>query len=643
MLIALISNLFALEFEPANGFEQRPEYRDSLVYYHNNHDDQHWYGAESWAVKFSFNHYFNLIDSLQFTAQGALVFFPNDAGSDQFSLKLTLDDAGQPSAEPSKILFTETGQPTAGWNIIDFDQTFTDSTFWLVLDYPTNSSDQFVSASATDGSHSYFQSGDYYYNMLANNYASEFLFSLRGNFDVSGIDLDLAALEWTGALAPEATISPKLTVTNYSQENYEAAYCKVFLETPETEIFLQYLNNATICDSFFLPELAAETTYSFDISDSLGFILPRDPAQFIWEAEVYCGADSFPQNNALDGNFNLFTESRNLFLIENALRIDDPSSDNILQLQADNFALENIQLLNLYFDPTDLPFFCLAANHRFSFYDLFSYPATIFDGSAKILGYDASYEDQLDSLYNQAYEEKSFVSNGHLAGTKDDLGNISLEFELTNENTALYNNFIGDLTIYYIFVEELTDQTGLPDSTNVPVIRGIVAETNAPQINSEETLIDTISFNYLDDVEIITDESNCCVLSVLQNSETKEIYHVAKINFDDIGFTSCEDEPEIEFAHKIQISPNPSYTITEIAFQLKNNSGSAELEIYNVKGQKVKSLKQNDCSAGRNSFLWDGTDSTSKPAASGIYLMKLILKDNDREKIYYRKSLKLKK
>jgi hypothetical protein len=82
--------------------------------------------------------------------------------------------------------------------------------------------------------------------------------------------------------------------------------------------------------------------------------------------------------------------------------------------------------------------------------------------------------------------------------------------------------------------------------------------------------------------------------------------------------------------------PNPFNPSTEIRFQISdlNDLESAKLTVYNLKGQKVKTL---DCS---NSFVaytrdscstysvtWNGTDDRGKSVSSGIYFAKLKVED----------------
>ncbi len=74
--------------------------------------------------------------------------------------------------------------------------------------------------------------------------------------------------------------------------------------------------------------------------------------------------------------------------------------------------------------------------------------------------------------------------------------------------------------------------------------------------------------------------------------------------------------------------PNPCYlgniksSQLEISFNL-TESQSVVLEIYDIKGHKIKSLDKSFCSAGLNNAYWDGTDENNHSVSSGIYLCKL--------------------
>ena len=68
--------------------------------------------------------------------------------------------------------------------------------------------------------------------------------------------------------------------------------------------------------------------------------------------------------------------------------------------------------------------------------------------------------------------------------------------------------------------------------------------------------------------------------------------------------------------------PNPFNPTTTINYSLKENS-KISLNIYNIKGQKVKQLINDQVSVGQHSVVWNGTDDNYKSVSSGIYFYKL--------------------
>ena len=68
--------------------------------------------------------------------------------------------------------------------------------------------------------------------------------------------------------------------------------------------------------------------------------------------------------------------------------------------------------------------------------------------------------------------------------------------------------------------------------------------------------------------------------------------------------------------------PNPFNPSTIITFSIPKNS-NVELSIYNIKGQELKTLANNEFKKGDHSVIWNGEDTSGKKVGSGVYLYKL--------------------
>lgn len=83
-----------------------------------------------------------------------------------------------------------------------------------------------------------------------------------------------------------------------------------------------------------------------------------------------------------------------------------------------------------------------------------------------------------------------------------------------------------------------------------------------------------------------------------------------------------DNTPQTAKAFKLNNYPNPFNPSTTISFNLTKDEVIA-LDIYNVKGQKVKTFLNEKMSQGIHNIVWDGKDNNGKDTASGIYFCKI--------------------
>jgi hypothetical protein len=69
--------------------------------------------------------------------------------------------------------------------------------------------------------------------------------------------------------------------------------------------------------------------------------------------------------------------------------------------------------------------------------------------------------------------------------------------------------------------------------------------------------------------------------------------------------------------------PNPFNSITTISFQLAHQETKIDLEIFNLRGERVRTFNLNSLSPGAHQVQWDGSDDNGRPVESGIYFARL--------------------
>jgi len=102
------------------------------------------------------------------------------------------------------------------------------------------------------------------------------------------------------------------------------------------------------------------------------------------------------------------------------------------------------------------------------------------------------------------------------------------------------------------------------------------------------------------------------------------------MNLDEYGmlrFIGNKTEENISGFRLSQNYPNPFNLSTKIEYSLPKD-GYVHLTIYNVLGQKVKTLVDDEMNAGTHTITWDGTNEYGQVVSSGIYFYRLVAGEN---------------
>jgi hypothetical protein len=84
--------------------------------------------------------------------------------------------------------------------------------------------------------------------------------------------------------------------------------------------------------------------------------------------------------------------------------------------------------------------------------------------------------------------------------------------------------------------------------------------------------------------------------------------------------TEVEDNLVSPVLATISCYPNPFKSHTTIEYKVPDNMKTT-LSIYNIRGQKVRTLIDNQDAKGTNKITWNGSDSRQQKLGSGIYFV----------------------
>lgn len=140
---------------------------------------------------------------------------------------------------------------------------------------------------------------------------------------------------------------------------------------------------------------------------------------------------------------------------------------------------------------------------------------------------------------------------------------------------------------------------------------GIIRIDNDDQVISFNVDNSPLPLNYI--AEIVSDKNGMLYVNPFANG----IY-----TFEYDEGTGINDNTQAIVKNSVDIYPNPFNPQTTIKFDLPKGD-FIKIDIFNVKGQKVKTLLNSNLDAGVHQVVWNGTDDNNKELSSGVYFSKI--------------------
>jgi hypothetical protein len=214
-------------------------------------------------------------------------------------------------------------------------------------------------------------------------------------------------------------------------------------------------------------------------------------------------------------------------------------------------------------------------------------------------------------------------SPGYYARDTASLDNSFWEWDIMLDATDIFNEPVDDYFLT-VFCEEMVD---VPDGYRFTLTNLLTGEAIDPA--AENMIIDLSSY--------INPATESNTRNGDRRSRPESILIPLHLHVATVSTGSEDDSPVQTPIMSLRNYPNPFNPETRISFAITEDS-NVRIEIFNVKGQLVKTLIDEYLKAGPHSVVWNGSDNNNTRAATGIYLYRMTAGD----KVINRKMIMMK-
>ncbi len=251
------------------------------------------------------------------------------------------------------------------------------------------------------------------------------------------------------------------------------------------------------------------------------------------------------------------------------------------------------------------------------YYNISGFPTAIFDGTTALVGGDHSVSLYPD--YLPIYEEKYAVKTPFLIGFTGEVVNDILN---VNVSVNRFGRFLNPNIVLQFALTESDITVSWQGQDHLDFVeRAMAPDAYGTALNLIDT--DSLTVNLSMPFNQAWDFGNMEIVAFIQDPLSKFIYNGNSVKLNDLQPISNSEVVLAKNNLSLHANyPNPFNPSTTISFELSKTE-NVQLEIYNVKGQKVKTLVNGMQTQGLHNVVWNGLDDSGKTAASGMYFYQL--------------------
>jgi hypothetical protein len=394
------------------------------------------------------------------------------------------------------------------------------------------------------------------------------------------------------------------------------------------DVELEFYQNNELLDNVTIYDLDLSVNESQTVSFG-SITLPAENELYQLVVTAILPSDLNQNNNSQSHYVNTYTNPRQTVILEMATSTSCGYCP-YASLGAEELVAEGADIAVIEYHSSDV-FSTASGMNRLAYYEITGLPTSIFDGVDQYIGIvqpGVSMYPQFLATYNERITVPTHLVldvNGY-----HDQEVYNLDIFLIRTAPSAWD----DAVLHAVLTESEIPDPASPEDIYPFVQRLMIPDENGTPIDLINNDILNVPLEF--SIESGWDIENSELIIFVQSEDSKEILQGIKLPLAQFGSVNSEETVLKNSILSLDNYPNPFNPTTKINFQVSGirNQDDLELGVYNIKGQKIKTLTNSLTHQPTNHYTvtWDGRDDSGKEVSTGIYYIHLNAGKENRSK-----------